>query len=102
MALKEGDDMENENLQATLGKLRADLANTSTMDPGMRDSLHLLEQDIQNRLDLQQRMEAESAAEQEEGLAERTREISARFAAQHPRLEPVLRELGAILQRMGI
>jgi hypothetical protein len=36
------------------------------------------------------------------GLAERTQEISAKFAAQHPTLEPALRELGRILSNMGI
>ncbi|HEX9172670.1 MAG TPA: DUF4404 family protein [Telluria sp.] len=35
-------------------------------------------------------------------MAERTQEITARFAAQHPRLEPALRELGNILASMGI
>ncbi|MEO8408217.1 MAG: DUF4404 family protein [Oxalobacteraceae bacterium] len=33
---------------------------------------------------------------------ERSQAISAKFAAEHPQLEPVLRELGQILNRMGI
>jgi ABC-type transporter Mla subunit MlaD len=36
------------------------------------------------------------------GLAERTQELSAKFAAEHPKLEPALRELGNILSSMGI
>ena len=36
------------------------------------------------------------------GLAERTQEITAKFAAEHPRLEPALRELGRLLSNMGI
>jgi hypothetical protein len=36
------------------------------------------------------------------GLAERTQEISAKFAVKHPTLEPALRELGRILGNMGI
>jgi len=36
------------------------------------------------------------------GLAERTQELTARFAVKHPTLEPALRELGNILNSMGI
>jgi hypothetical protein len=36
------------------------------------------------------------------GLSSRAQEISARFAAAHPHLEPVLRELTDTLQRIGI
>jgi hypothetical protein len=36
------------------------------------------------------------------GLASRSQEITARFAARHPTLEPALRQLGNILSNMGI
>ena len=36
------------------------------------------------------------------GLASRSQEITARFAAKHPTLEPALRQLGNILANMGI
>ena len=35
-------------------------------------------------------------------LVDRSQAISAQFAVRHPQLEPILRELGQILQRMGI
>ena len=36
------------------------------------------------------------------GLASRSQELTARFAARHPTLEPALRQLGNILSNMGI
>ncbi len=36
------------------------------------------------------------------GLASRSQELAARFAVKHPRMEPVLRQIGNILANMGI
>ena len=36
------------------------------------------------------------------GLANRAQDISAKFAAQHPKIEPALRNLGNILASVGI
>lgn len=102
--------MESDDLRLTLIQLRADLENSAFMDPQTRQSLELLQEDIQRRLEQQEGQEhvdAGSAMEDgltanEGGLAARAQEMSARFAAEHPRLEPVLRELGAILERIGI
>jgi hypothetical protein len=59
--------------------------------------------DIKNLLD---KPGADDDADPEEsvtyGLAERSQELTARFAAQHPKLEPALRELGNMLSNMGI
>lgn len=38
----------------------------------------------------------------DDGLSTRAQELAARFAAQHPRMEPALRQLGNILANMGI
>ncbi len=86
-------------LKAALKTLHADLGHTGQVDEELRDLLMTLDGDIKRLLD-------KDASPGEDtntyGLAERTQEISARFAAQNPRLEPALRELGNILNGMGI
>lgn len=88
------------NLKAHLKSLHANLENTEEVDEELQTLLRQLDGDIKALL--------EKRASQDEpdsttyGLAERSQEITARFAAQHPRLEPALRELGTILSNMGI
>ncbi len=84
------------NLKASLKNLHADLASTDAVDEELQDLLRQLDGDIK------QLLEQRAGATETYGLAERTQEITARFAAQHPRLEPALRELGNILASMGI
>lgn len=91
--------MEND-LKASLKVLHARLANApGAVDEELQDLLRQLDGDIRQLLE-------QRAGEGDEtttyGLAERTQEISARFAAKHPALEPALRELGSILANMGI
>lgn len=89
------------NLKAHLKSLHANLEQTEHVDDELQELLRQLDGDIKNLLD----KGAEEELEEEGGpygLAERTQEITARFAAQHPKLEPTLRELGRILQNMGI
>lgn len=87
------------NLKASLKNLHANLAATGPVDEELRDLLQQLDGDIKQILDAS----GEPApATNTYGLAERTQEISAKFAAQHPQLEPALRELGNILSSMGI
>ena len=92
------------NVHKHLQNLHADLASTGEVDPELKDLLHRLDGDIKTLLE---RRLAETAGVPEPvsttyGLASRSQEITARFAAQHPRLEPALRELGNILASMGI
>jgi hypothetical protein len=61
--------------------------------------LHQLEGDIKQLLE---QRETEGEESTTYGLAERSQEISAQFAAKHPTLEPTLRELTRILGNMGI
>lgn len=88
------------NLKASLRNLHANLANTGPIDVELQQLLQQLEGDIKQLLE--KRGAAPGAATTTYGLAERTQEISAKFAAQHPQLEPALRELGNILASMGI
>jgi arsenate reductase-like glutaredoxin family protein len=88
------------NLKASLKNLHANLASTGPVDEELRDLLQQLDGDIKQLLE--ERADPEQGESTTFGLAERTQEISAKFAAQHPQLEPALRELGNILSSMGI
>ncbi len=95
------------NLKSHLKELHANLAQTGDVDEELQSLLQQLDGDI--RTLLERRSYAQAAAELEEtansdtyGIAERTQELTARFAVEHPRLEPALRELGRMLANMGI
>jgi 1,2-phenylacetyl-CoA epoxidase catalytic subunit len=93
--------MLNENashLKAHLKTLHQNLAETGEVDEELQELLRQLDRDIKHLLDKRE----EEADTDTYGLAERTQELSARFAVEHPRLEPTLRELGRILANMGI
>jgi hypothetical protein len=94
------------NLKSHLKDLRANLAHTGNVDDELQSLLRQLDGDIRSLLE-RRTVEAqqELAVEAESttyGLAERTQELTARFAVEHPRLEPALRELGRMLANMGI
>ena len=89
----------NTNLKASLQNLRSNLADTGPIDEELQELLQKLDGDIKTLLE---RGAEEPAETTTYGLAERTQEISAKFAVQHPKLEPALRELGNILSSMGI
>jgi hypothetical protein len=93
------------NLKSHLKSLHANLAQTSDVDEELQSLLRQLDGDIRSLLDRRTSAtaQAQGAAESDTyGLAERTQEITARFAVEHPRLEPALRELGRMLANMGI
>lgn len=111
------------HLKASLQDLQGKLAVAGPVDEELKILLLRLDGDIQSLLARRQGLGMAAAApavagvatvpaainavpQVEEsttyGLAERTQEISAKFAAQHPTLEPALRELGRILSNMGI
>jgi hypothetical protein len=93
------------DLKAHLKQLQTTLSQAD-VDEELRLLLAELDGDI--RVLLEQRSAPEEAVPPQlppadpANLAERTQEISARFAAQHPKLEPTLRELGNMLANMGI
>ena len=94
------------NLKSHLKDLRANLAQTGNVDDELHSLLSQLDGDIRSLLERRTAEAQAELAEQEEsttyGLAERTQELTARFAVEHPRLEPALRELGRMLANMGI
>jgi arsenate reductase-like glutaredoxin family protein len=86
------------NLKAQLKALHQNLAETGEVDEELQELLRQLDRDIDQLLEKRE----DEADPDAFGLAERTQELSARFAVEHPRLEPTLRELGRILANMGI
>jgi hypothetical protein len=95
------------NLKSHLKTLHANLAQTRDVDEELQALLRQLDGDIRSLLEKRTAAAAAAIAQEEEdsttyGLAERTQELTARFAVEHPRLEPALRELGRMLANMGI
>jgi hypothetical protein len=89
-----------DTLKAHLETLHRSLnENGGQVDEELQMLLRQLDGDI-NRL-LERRAE-ENLDANTYGLASRSQEITARFAAKHPTLEPALRQLGNILANMGI
>ena len=87
-----------DTLKAHLKTLHRHLAETGEVDDELEMLLRQLDGDI-NRV-LERR--ADDPETSTYGLASRSQEITARFAAKHPTLEPALRQLGTILANMGI
>ncbi|MBC7416246.1 MAG: DUF4404 family protein [Herminiimonas sp.] len=97
--------MSTDNLKQTLAELHAALEKSGPLDPELVQLLRTLDDDIQ--IKLVQHAEATQAPATEvtpddDGLSSRAQALSAKFAAQHPHLEPVLREFTETLQRIGI
>lgn len=90
------------NLKTSLSSLRSQLAGAGPIDDELQELLTQLDGDIKQLLERRAAAEANPGESSTYGLAERTQQISAKFAAQHPQLEPALRELGNILSSMGI
>ncbi|MFS2005517.1 DUF4404 family protein [Duganella sp. CT11-25] len=88
------------NLKASLKTLHANLAQAGPIDEELQELLLQLDGDIKSLLE--RGKEPETGETTTYGLAERTQELSAKFAVKHPQLEPALRELGNILSNMGI
>lgn len=91
--------METEHLKKSLKSLHSHLEQAGEVDGELRQLLQVLDNDI---AELLERSDQEPEESTTFGLAERTQEITAQFAARHPTLEPALRELGLILSNLGI
>jgi len=88
------------HLKTSLKSLHASLANAGPIDEELQELLRQLDGDIKTLLE---RGTAPAPGESATyGLAERSQELSAKFAVKHPTLESGLRELGTILSNMGI
>ncbi|MES2321343.1 MAG: DUF4404 family protein [Pseudomonadota bacterium] len=90
------------NLKSHLKTLHASLAQTGDVDEELQGLLRQLDGDIRSLLEKRVSEVQDDIDTTTYGLAERSQELTARFAAEHPRLEPALRELGRMLANMGI
>ena len=90
-------------LKESLHQLRSNLESSGPVDEELQGLLQKLDGDIHLLLEKRAALEAQEEPESTtSGLAERSQELSAKFAVKHPKLEPALRELGEILANMGI
>ena len=99
--------MDIQELKQSLKNLHARLDTAGPVDAELQELLRTLDADIQLLLARRTANAPVSVAADDEdiapgSLAERSQEIGARFAVEHPQLEPALRELGRILANMGI
>lgn len=104
--------MTTDNLKQTLLLLHAALEKAGPLDSELLQLLKILDDDIHNKLVIHTAAAQDArrpdgvalqpAVPDDAGLTSRAQALSARFAAQHPHLEPVLRELTDTLQRIGI
>lgn len=89
--------MNQDHLKNTLKDLHSHLESAASVDAELKDLLQVLNEDIGHLLARENQATPENA-----GLAERAQELSAKFAAQHPQLETLLRQLANTLENMGI
>lgn len=88
--------MPNNELKHTLQRLHRELIDATDVDPELEALLATLDDDIHELL-------AEEAPEIEvPGVMVSAESLAARFAADHPRAEALVRELIAALGRMGV
>lgn len=90
--------MKREMLKGLLKQLHDGLHTTEQVDGEMKVMLQKLHQDIESVLAKDEQADDPLYA----ALGDRSRAIYAQFAANHPKLEPALRELGSMLEKMGV
>ena len=88
--------MQIEQLKQTLNNLHEELAGEQTVDPELQTLLTTLDDDIHKLLT------TSDEPPQTHGLMDTAEALAARFAADHPRLEALTRELVAALAKMGV
>ena len=106
-----------DQLKQTLQQLHRQLENADDVDPELQQWLRVLDEDIHKLLanrsgDSTAVVDAGDAstagdsegdgAGDDDDLASRADDVARRFAARHPQLEPVLREIADALARLGI
>jgi hypothetical protein len=89
--------MRRDELRQALKKLQDHLETTGDLDPELESILKELDYDIHALLD-----KDEPDGEEASFLLQQAQAADARFAAKHPQLEAVFREVINALARMGI
>lgn len=88
--------MPRDDLKRKLQQLHQDLGGGTDVDPELKKLLETVDADIHAALD------RDTGPEHRADLMERIERMETRFAAEHPHLEPVLREIVHLLGRIGI
>jgi hypothetical protein len=89
--------MSMDALKAKLKELHLAMHNAEAPDTELVELLQVLDGDIRNLVQKQT-----PSVDERAGLATRAQSISARFAAKHPHIAPMLRDLTDMLASMGI
>ena len=90
--------MNQENVKQLLLQLHTELANADEVDGELKSLLQNLNKDIHHVLNSDQAHDDPVYA----ALSDRSVALSAQFAAEHPKLEPALRELASMLAKIGV
>lgn len=90
--------MKRDMLKGLLKQLQDGLHSTEQVDAEMKTLLQNLHQDIESVLAKDENPDDPLYV----AISDRSRAIYAKFASQHPKLEPALRELGSMLEKMGV
>jgi hypothetical protein len=86
--------VQSQPVKQSLDRLRELLDSGAPLDDALRDELAALDADIRRAL-------GEPTPQGGAGLMQRARDLSLRFAEQHPTAAAVLRELGVLLEGIG-
>jgi predicted nuclease with TOPRIM domain len=90
-------DQDQHELRQALKNLHEHLAEADALDPELRSRLERLDAEIHALLEEHTRDQDRAGS-----LLEQAQAVDAHFAANHPRLEAVFREVVNALARMGI
>lgn len=90
--------MKREMLKGLLKQLHEGLQNTDDLDAEARKLLQNLNSDIERALVEKEAPDDPLFA----ALGDKVRAAYLSFAVKHPRLEPVLRELNSMLEKIGV
>ncbi|CQR34576.1 conserved hypothetical protein [Thiomonas arsenitoxydans] len=91
--------MSDIQIRDTLQRLHTVLQSQPAIDPELKSLLQTLDRDIQAALE---RKQTESAPAPNDDLAEQAQTLATRFAAEHPNVDLVLRELRSLLLGLGL
>jgi ABC-type transporter Mla subunit MlaD len=91
--------MSDSQIRDTLQRLHAMLQSQPQLDPELKELLQTLERDIESAL---QNQPDSPASAQTGDLAEQAQALATRFAAEHPNIDLMLRELRTLLLGLGI
>lgn len=94
--------MSMDALKEKLKELHLALSSAEAPDAELVQLLDVLDGDIRNLVQKQAPGSNQAAGLEGAGLASQAQSISARFAAKHPHIAPVLRDLTDMLASMGI